>query len=163
METIRTVTGLLAAALLAVMGVASLIEAPSETYRGTTGDVLNDALFAAGLLVLAVHLLSRRAVGRERAGLAAAALGCVLLSAGALATVAAEEEVWDVPFVVGFALAAVGWILAAVAVRSTAHAAALLGLVLALAFAASGGGLALAAAVVLGLRAPQLVPARSAA
>jgi hypothetical protein len=160
MDISRTATGALAAVLLGAQAVASLLWPPGETYTGTDADALNDSLFAAALVALAVHLALVTGEARERYALRAALCGCLLLSAGALATVAAGEEAWDVPFVIGFALAAGGLLTAAVVRRSFAYAAMLLGLVLALAFMASGGAFALGAATVLGLRAlePSRVP-----
>lgn len=151
MDAVRTAPGLLAVGLLAAAGAVTLVEAPSETYSGTTADAVSDSLLGAGLVVLAVHLLLTPPV-RERLALRTAALGCLLLASGALATVAAGQEAWDGPFVVGFVLAALGWLAAALLARSATYAACLLGLVLALAFFGSGGCLALAAAVGLALR-----------
>lgn len=142
------------AGLFAAQGVASLLLPPSEgnSYRGTSGDVLSNLLFTLALTALAWALLGRaRARGQGRAALVVAG-GCVLLAASTVATVVAGEERWDAAFMLGFALAALGWLVSVVLTRSPLPALLLLGLVLTLAFFDSGGGLALALALALSLR-----------
>lgn len=145
----RSKVGLAAAGLMLAQAVASLSLPPSPTYSGTTGDVVNDSLFAAGLIVLAGFLLQhdRAKSAWFSGGLATSALGCVLLSVAALATVAAGAERWDIIFVAGFVLTQLGWLAAAIGGRSLGAAVLMPGMVLCLAFFDAGGGLALAAAV----------------
>lgn len=153
MHFLRTPLALGAALSLLAQGVTSLAlpPSPSMQYSGTTGDVVNDSLFAAGFLLLAGFLLvsSRSAERLVAAGLVSAGVGAVLLSATTLATVAAGEERWDAAYVAGFVLSAIGYLIAMVGRGSWSFGALLLGTVVALAFFANAGALALGGAVLL--------------
>jgi hypothetical protein len=142
-----------AALSLLAQGVTSLVlpPSPSMRYSGTAADVLNDSLFAAGFLLLGGFLLLSSTSGKRlvAAGLGSAGVGAVLLSAAILATVLAGEERWDAAYVAGFALSALGYLIAMVGRRSWTFGALLLGTVLALAFYANAGALALGGAVLL--------------
>lgn len=148
----RMAVGVGAAILLGAQGVASLAVPPSESnsYSGTTGDLVNNGLFAAGLTLLGVFLLSRRpARGLVGTGFAVAAVGCLMLAVSTAVTMAAGEERWDIVFIAGFGLAELGWLIALFGQRTLGIATLLPGLVLTLAFFDSAGGIALGLATLL--------------
>lgn len=153
MQPLRTTMALGAALSLLAQGATSLVlpPSPSMEYSGTSGDVVNDLLFATGLLFLGGFLLlsSRSAKWLPTAGMVLAGAGAVLLSVATLVTVAAGEERWDAAYVAGFVLSAIGYLVATVGQRSWTFGALLLGTVLALAFFANAGALALGGAVLL--------------
>ena len=153
MQPLRTTLALGAALSMLAQGATSLVlpPSPSTQYSGTTGDVVNDLLFATGFLLLGGFLLlsSRSAKRLVTAGLVSASVGAVLLSAAILATVAAGEERWDAAYIAGFVLSAIGYLVATVGRRSWIFGALMLGTVLALAFFANAGALALSGAVLL--------------
>jgi hypothetical protein len=146
--------GALAAVLLVAQGVASLAIPPSKSnsYSGTTGDIVNDTLFAVGLLALCGFLGQVRGARWSSRGDVAAAAGCGLLAAATLATVIAGHEVWEVPFVLGFLACEVGWLVALAAGRAFPRALLLVGMVLALAFFDSAGSIVLGLGVLFQLR-----------
>ncbi|HVE98702.1 MAG TPA: hypothetical protein VNA12_05930 [Mycobacteriales bacterium] len=152
--TLDRVLGAVAAVLLAAQAVTSVVAPPSaDEYTGTRGDVVNEVLFAAGLLALAGCLTAlRRRATKGAHPLAVAGAGAVLLASSVVATVAAGEERWDAAFVAGFGLMMAGLLAAAISTRSPAPALAMLALVLSLAFFGSGGALALALATAALLR-----------
>jgi hypothetical protein len=148
-------TGALAAAVFAAQAAASLLVPPStgdNAYRGTTGDVVNELLFATGMVLLSGALLLAPLEGRVRIAAQGAAVGCALLAVATIATVVAGEERWDAAFVTGFLLVLAGTLTAVVLTRSPAPALLLLGVVLSLAFYDRAGSLALAVPLVLWVR-----------
>ena len=160
MPSLRTTLALGAALALLAQGVASLAFPPNPgmQYSGTSGDVINNSLLVVGCLFLGGFLLlsARSAERLVVTELVAAGVGALLISASTLATVAAGEERWDGAYVAGFVLSAIGYVVAMVGTRSWTFGALLLGIILALAFFASAGSLALGGAVLLVLWDPNL-------
>lgn len=157
MDLVRKTTGLAAALLFVVQGVTSLALPPSagNSYSGTTGDVVNDTVFVVALALLAAFLVldGRRSAtsGAFISGLLAG-VGCLMLAVSTLVTVVAGHERWDLVFIVGFALAELGFLATVVGRRSLGYAAMVLGMVLVLAFFDTAGGIALGVGVALATR-----------
>jgi hypothetical protein len=158
----RTAAGLGAAATLCSQAVVSLVLTPSggDIYDGGTADVVNEVLLTGALVLLVgFQLMGLR---RQRAWNARAfvlsSLGILLIVSADLVTIAAGEGRWSPVFVVGFALAELGWLMAALVGRSIEPAGMALGFVLMLAYFASAGALALGLACLLLVRASDRSP-----
>ena len=154
MDITRTTAGVGAGCLFVAQAITSLVLPPSQgnSYSGSNGDVTNDTVFVGALVLLATFLVvdGRRTPSRMGfvAGLVAG-VGCLMLAAATLVTVAAGRERWDLVFIAGFALVELGLLATVVSRRLLGYAAMVLGVVLVLAFFDAAGGLALGAGVLL--------------
>lgn len=155
MDVANRLTGYAAAAVIVGQGMISLVLRPSggDNYSGTTADIVNDSMWASGLVLLGIFLLGRAWRFEARStGTAISGAGCLLLASSILMTVGAGEERWGLGFIGGFGLFELGLLISLVSRRTLVLAAMALGMVLALAFFDVAGALALGVATLLLVR-----------